>query len=105
MSEPGTDPASQTSGLGWPLASLGGVLIAAITAITVTGHDASDLINVLSILLSSAGAAGGIGAWVNSTKAARQTNGVLDGRMDAAVQRGIAAYVAEQDSARRPDGY
>jgi hypothetical protein len=80
---------SQSAALGWPIATLGLGLLASITVITVMGGDVDALNNVLGKLLAAVGAAGGLGAWVNSTRAAKQTNGVMDERIAAGVERGI----------------
>lgn len=93
------DQHTAPSNLGWPLVTLVLGLLAAVTVISVTGSDIKDLTEVLSLVLSAGGAAGGIGAWVNSTRAARQTNGALDKRMTESVRRGVGAAIVE---ARRP---
>lgn len=102
MSDPGRDQHSSPSNLGWPLVILVLGLLAAVTVISVTGSDIKDLTEVLSLVLSAGGAAGGIGAWVNSTRAARQTNGALDQRMEGAVRRGVVKAVAEARRAKKP---
>lgn len=101
MSDPGRDQHNAPSNLGWPLVILVLGLLAAVTVISVTGSDIKDLTEVLSLVLSAGGAAGGIGAWVNSTRAARQTNGALDQRMDDAVRRGVVKAVAEARRAKK----
>lgn len=104
MSGHGPDDAtgSQTSGLGWPLVVLGVAVLGSIVAVTLTGHDPSALTNTIGVLLSTAGAAGGLGAWIKSTQAAKQTNGVLDERMRQAVTTGIAEALADAAQARQP---
>lgn len=89
---------SAPSNLGWPLVTMVLGLLAAVTIISVSGAPIKDLTDVLSLVLSASGAAGGIGAWVNSTRAARQTNGALDKRMAASVETGLAAAL---DGAQR----
>jgi len=99
---------SQSAALGWPITVLGLGLLAAITVITVTGGDVDALNNTLGKLLAAIGAAGGLGAWVNSTRAAKQTNGVMDERIAAGVERGILLALeraqAQQAAAARPRG-
>lgn len=90
-----SDKHSAPSNLGWPLVTMVLGLLAAVTIISVSGSPIKDLTDVLSLVLSASGAAGGIGAWVNSTRAARQTNGALDQRMNDAVRTGVALAVAE----------
>lgn len=91
----GRDQHAATSNLGWPLVTMVLGLLTAITVISVLGADTKGLTDVLNVILSASGAAGGIGAWVNSTRAARQTNGALDRRMDESVRRGVTAAVAD----------
>lgn len=64
-------------------------VLAAVTIISVTGGDTKGLNDTLGLLLGGVGAAGGIGAWIRSSQAARQTNGVMDDRMADAVSAGI----------------
>lgn len=95
------DPHGAPSNLGWPLVTMVLGLLAAVTVISVTGADVKGLTDVLGFILSAGGAAGGIGAWVNSTRAARQTNGALDKRMDDSVQRGLAKALDDAQRSRK----
>ena len=90
---------AQSSGLGWPLTVLGIALLAAVVAITVTGNDVAGLNDTLTLVLSGVGAAGGVGAWVRSTQAARQTNGVMDERIADGVQEGITRALEQAQAA------
>lgn len=102
MSLPTPDPRnSSPSNLGWPLVTMVLGLLAAVTIISVSGAPIKDLTDVLSLILSASGAAGGIGAWVNSTRAARQTNGALDHRMAASVQTGLAKALDDAQRSRK----
>jgi hypothetical protein len=92
---------SAPSNLGWPLVTMVLGLLAAVTVISVTGADVKGLTDVLGLILSASGAAGGIGAWVNSTRAARQTNGALDRRMDDSVRRGLAKALDDAQRGRK----
>ena len=91
-------PHSSPSNLGWPMATMVLGLLAAVTIIAVSGADVNGLIDVLKLILSAFAAAGGVGAWVNSTRAARNTNGDLEKRMEKSVHRGLASAI---DAARR----
>jgi hypothetical protein len=75
--------------MGWPLVVFGIALLAAVVAIIVTGNDVSGLNDTLTLVMSGVGAAGGIGAWVKSSQAANQTNGVMDQRIADGVEQGI----------------
>lgn len=97
----GRDPQTSPSNLGWPLVILVLGLLAAVTVISVTGNDTKGLTDVLGLILSASGAAGGIGAWVNSTRAARQTNGALDQRMADSVQLGLAKALDDAQRSRK----
>lgn len=89
-----------SSGLQWPVVVLGLGLLAAIVLIIITGHNVDDFVRGIGALFSATGALAGIGAWVKSTQAAKQTNGVLDQRIEDGVHRGITrALVTAQTQA------
>jgi hypothetical protein len=94
-------PSSLSSNLGWPIVVLGLGVVSAITVIVVTGHNVDDLVRGLGALFGATGTVAGIGAWIKSTQAAKQTNGALDDRMRDAVHTGIhtALQTAQQQSA------
>jgi len=89
--------------LDWPVVVLGLGVLAALVLIIVTGHNVDDLVRALGALFSATGAIAGIGAYVKSSKAVRQTNGDLDARMKDAVHTGIttALVTANQQQAKR----
>lgn len=81
----------EPSNLGWPLVVMFAVAVAAVTTVAVTGGDLAAFQAALSVALGALGALAGVGAWINSTRAARQTNGALDARMRAAFLDALSA--------------
>ncbi|RGC64990.1 hypothetical protein C5N14_30840 [Micromonospora sp. MW-13] len=75
--------------ISWPMVALAAVVLAATVAAPRFGASPGDV-------LAAVAAVTGFGALAYGRQAARQTNGVLDSRMDAAVQRGIAAALDGQ---------
>lgn len=96
-----TDP-PRTPGIDWPVTVLGLGVLAAVVTIVVTGHNVDDLVRGLVALFSATGALAGIGAYVRSTQAAKQTNGDLEDRMHQAVAKGITTALQQAASRPRP---
>lgn len=86
----------------WPGTVLAVVLVGALCAIIVTGHNTDDLVRAIGALFSVAGTVVSTGAWVRSTQAAKQTNGDLDKRIEDGVQKGITLALQQARATPAP---
>lgn len=91
--------AEKHNALVWPAALVATTLIVGLVAIIVTGHNTDDLVRAVGALFSIAGTLVGTGAWLRATQAAKQTNGDLDDRINAGVQRGITLALQQANQA------
>lgn len=73
----------------WPIVVMGLAVLASLVIIIVTGHNTQDLIKGITAILSTLGTVLGGLSYLKSSQAAKQTNGDLDDRMEAAVREGI----------------
>lgn len=97
-----TSDGPRTPGIDWPVTVLGLGMLAAVVVIVITGHNVDDLVRGLVALFSATGALAGIGAYVKSSQASKQTNGDLEDRMHKAVAKGITTALQQAGQRRSP---